>query len=400
MKKGWEVKTLGEVCDIFGGGTPKTGIKEYWADDIVWVGPRDLGKLKTFNIFDSSKKISKKGLEKSSAKLLPVGSVVMSSRAPIGYVAIAGVELATNQGCRNFVCSKDIYNKYLYYFLFANTKLLNNLGGGATFKEISGSTLKSIKIPLPPIVEQKRIVKILDKKFEAIEKLKDVTEEQLLSIKELFEGRLNEFTKGCSKVGWKSGNIGNFCDLATGGTPSRSHPEYFKNGKIKWLVSGDIHKKEIFDCDGRITEEGHKNSSTRYLPINSVMIALNGQGKTRGTVALLRTKAMCNQSLVSINPNDTSGLSSEYLFRVLEGRYKELRKMTGDAGNERRGLNMLLIRSVSLAVPPLKEQSRIVKELNKLSEKTKKLEEIFEQKLTDLEELKKSYLNEAFSGKL
>jgi type I restriction enzyme S subunit len=107
-------------------------------------------------------------------------------------------------------------------------------------------------------------------------------------------------------VGWKIQKIGDVCTLMTGGTPSRNKPEYFVNGQIKWLVSGDVHKKEIHDCEGRITEVGFNNSNTKYLPLNSVIIALNGQGKTRGTVALLRTKATCNQSLVSIYPkNDT-----------------------------------------------------------------------------------------------
>ena len=108
--------------------------------------------------------------------------------------------------------------------------------------------------------------------------------------------------------------IGDICDLMTGGTPSRKVPEYFDNGEIKWLVSGDINQKEIFDCDGRITEEGLNNSSAKFLPENSVLIALNGQGKTRGTVAMLKTKATCNQSLVSIFPKSGVNLNTKYLY--------------------------------------------------------------------------------------
>jgi len=197
-----------------------------------------------------------------------------------------------------------------------------------------------------------------------------------------------------SNQNWEIKNLGEVCDLSTGGTPSRSHPEYFNNGTIKWLVSGDIHRKEIFDCDGRITEEGHRNSSTRYLPLNSVMIALNGQGKTRGTVALLRTKAMCNQSLVSISPKDSDVLSCEYLYRVLDGRYEELRKMTGDAGNERRGLNMPLIRSVSITVPPLSEQKRIVGILDEKFKAIEELKKVTEAQIQDAKELFESRLNE------
>lgn len=162
------------------------------------------------------------------------------------------------------------------------------------------------------------------------------------------------------KAGWYKRKIGELCHLATGGTPSRSKPEYFEGGKIRWLVSGDIHRREITDCEGRITELGLQNSNARPLPVNSVIIALNGQGKTRGTVALLRAEATCNQSLVSINPINHSQLSSEFLYWNLHGRYEEIRRMTGDDGNERRGLNMPLIRNIVIPIPPIEEQRRIV----------------------------------------
>jgi type I restriction enzyme S subunit len=144
----------------------------------------------------------------------------------------------------------------------------------------------------------------------------------------------------------------------TGGTPSKAKPEYF-GGEIRWLVSGDIHQGEIFDCEGRISDAGMKNSNAKLLPINSVMIALNGQGKTRGTVALLRMRATCNQSLVSIYPNDPDMLLPEFLYANLHGRYQEIRQMTGDSGNDRRGLNMGLIESIEIPIAPLPEQRRI-----------------------------------------
>lgn len=136
------------------------------------------------------------------------------------------------------------------------------------------------------------------------------------------------------KNGWQLKKIGDVCSLMTGGTPSRANLEYF-GGDIKWLVSGDINQVEIVDCEGRITGAGMKSSNAKLLPVNSVMIALNGQGKTRGTVALLRTRATCNQSLVSIYPNDPEKLMPEFLYANLHGRYQEIRQMTGDSGNER-----------------------------------------------------------------
>jgi len=161
------------------------------------------------------------------------------------------------------------------------------------------------------------------------------------------------------KPGWRTKKIGDVCQLMTGGTPSRANKEYF-NGEIPWLVSGDIHRGEIFECDGRISDSGMKASNAKLLPINSVMIALNGQGKTRGTVALLRSPATCNQSLVSIYPKNPDELMPEFLYANLHGRYQEIRQMTGDSGNDRRGLNMILIRGIEIPIAPLPEQQRIV----------------------------------------
>jgi len=161
------------------------------------------------------------------------------------------------------------------------------------------------------------------------------------------------------KHGWQTKKIGDVCVLMTGGTPSRAKPEYF-GGDIRWLVSGDINLGEIFECEGRITEAGMRNSNAKLLPLNSVMIALNGQGKTRGTVALLRTQATCNQSLVSIYPKEPEKLLPEFLYANLHGRYQEIRHMTGDSGNDRRGLNMGLIESIAIPIAPLPEQKRIV----------------------------------------
>lgn len=197
--------------------------------------------------------------------------------------------------------------------------------------------------------------------------------------------------------GWDYKTIGEICDLNTGGTPSRSKPEYF-GGEIRWLVSGDIHNKEIFDCEGRITPEGVENSNARILPIDSVMIALNGQGKTRGTVALLRTEATCNQSLVSIAPKNKERLLPEYLFHNLNGRYDEIRKMTGDDGNDRRGLNMPIIRSIKIPVPPIEEQKRIVAILDEAFACIEKAKANTKNNIQNARELFDSYLNNIFSN--
>jgi type I restriction enzyme S subunit len=201
------------------------------------------------------------------------------------------------------------------------------------------------------------------------------------------------------KQGWEVKKLGDLCNLMTGGTPTRSKPEYFIDGEIKWLVSGDIHKTEIYDCAGRITNEAMANSNAKYLPINSVIIALNGQGKTRGTVALLRVKATCNQSLVSIFPKHINEILPEYIYCNLHGRYDEIRRITGDDGNDRRGLNMPLIRNIEIPLPPLKKQQRIVAILDEAFAVIAKAKANAEQNLKNAKELFESYLQSVFENK-
>lgn len=379
MKKDWEIKTLGEICEVVGGGTPKTAVSEYWSDDVVWVTPKDLGLLETSEITDSAKHISLKGLEKSSAKLLPAGSVVMSSRAPIGYVAIAGVELATNQGCRNFICGNEIFNKFLYYFLFANTELLNSLGGGTTFKEISGSIIKKISIPLPPISEQKRIVKILDEKIEAIEKLKEVTEEQLVDVEELFVSKVSELFSKQEK--WKSGSLSGVCTelFAGGDVPKGNHSK----------VPNEKHKIPIFS-------NGEKNKGlygyTNKARVTEPSLTISARG-TIGYSEVRNEPFYPAVRLIVVTP-DKEKISLDFLqyfVKTLDFTH---------SGTSIPQLTVPMLRDYKISYPSILEQKKIVKQLDSLSEKTQELKSLYKVKLSDLEELKKSYLEQAFAGKL
>ena len=175
MKHGWEYKKLGEICQIVTGSTPKTSVQEYWGGKYPWVTPAEL-KGDVF-IDDTERHITDEAVAHTNVTLLPIGTVLLSSRAPIGKVAITTREMYCNQGFKNLICSDTIFNKYLYFWLKGKTDYLNSLGRGATFKEISKSIVENIQIPLPPIQSQQSIVSELDKINELIclkkEQLKD-----------------------------------------------------------------------------------------------------------------------------------------------------------------------------------------------------------------------------------
>ncbi|MFT9445599.1 N-6 DNA methylase, partial [Gluconobacter japonicus] len=159
--------------------------------------------------------------------------------------------------------------------------------------------------------------------------------------------------------GWPILKLGELCEFRTGGTPTSTIAEYYTDGQVPWLVSGDIHNREIHDCEKRITQAGVENSNARPLRRNSVLIALNGQGKTRATVALLRMDgATCNQSLVAMFPLAEERLVPEFLFWTLRSKYQEIRNITGD--NQRSGLNIPILKGIEIPLPPLEVQREIV----------------------------------------
>ena len=176
MREGWEYKKLGEVALVVSGSTPKTNIKEYWGEGHYWITPAELNE-QTIYISKTERQITDAALHKTKLQLLPKGTVLLSSRAPIGKVAICDVEMYCNQGFKNCVCGSKLNNKYLFYFLKDKKDYLNSLGRGATFKEISKSIVEKITIPIPPLSTQLSIVSELDKINELIrlkkEQLKD-----------------------------------------------------------------------------------------------------------------------------------------------------------------------------------------------------------------------------------
>jgi type I restriction enzyme S subunit len=158
LPSGWKYLKLIEVAEIVSGATPKTEVEKYWNGNILWATPKDLGQLRSAEISDTERKITQAGYESCSTRLLPSGSVLLSSRAPIGHLAINIKPICTNQGFKSLIPKNNIFNRYLYWVLKASVVQLQGLGRGCTFDEISKGSVEKFEIPVPPLSEQCRIV--------------------------------------------------------------------------------------------------------------------------------------------------------------------------------------------------------------------------------------------------
>ncbi|EGK7612653.1 restriction endonuclease subunit S [Campylobacter coli] len=168
----WKKCKLGDIAEVVGGGTPSTKVDEYWNGDIAWITPKDLTSYNKVFISKGTRSITKLGLSQSSAKLMPKGTVLLTSRAPIGYIAIAENEISTNQGFKSLIPKENLTtSKFLYYWLKNNVEYLKNLSVGTTFAEISGQIVKEVEILLPPLEEQRQIATILSSIDDKIELL-------------------------------------------------------------------------------------------------------------------------------------------------------------------------------------------------------------------------------------
>lgn len=246
---------LGDICAVVSGTTPKSTQPEYWDGNLNWVTPAELTDESDV-IYESQRKITPQAVIDSSLKPFPAGTVLLSSRAPIGKVAITGTEMFCNQGFKNLICSDKIYNRYLYHFLKDKTAYLNSLGRGATFKEISKSIVENIEIPLPPLDEQRKIAAVLDKVRDLIAKRR----QQLDKLDEMIKVRYVEMFGEC-KSNPKNWDICNLEDIAQVGSSKRVFVEelkgsgipFFRGTEIGALAEGKRVKPELF-----ITEEHYQ----------------------------------------------------------------------------------------------------------------------------------------------
>lgn len=301
---------LEDIADIYSGATPHTKEKRYYEDGTIsWITPKDLSGYNHKYIFKGQRNITEEGYKSCATYKLPQGTVLFSSRAPIGYVAIAGKELCTNQGFKNFVCNeKFLYNHYLYYYLLFNKKKFEALGNGSTFKEISRKAIGKYEIELPSIEKQKQIVDELvklDEKYEHNCKMLD----NLLSFLELLYIQYFEN----ENAGYEKTKLSNVVELITGGTPSTKNENYWNNGVYDWYTPSDVTScKRLlsFSARKKISILGLANSGAKLIPKDSVIMTSRA---TIGECIINQNEATTNQGIISLIP-DRKNISAFQLY--------------------------------------------------------------------------------------
>ena len=345
---------LGEICEIVSGSTPKTGIAEYWDGNLKWITPAEIDD-ESYIITDSARKLTKLGVKKTGLSSFPSGTVILSSRAPIGKVAIAGCEMYCNQGFKNLICSDRINNRYLYWFLKGNTAYLNSLGRGATFKEISKKIVSDIEINVPEISQQLAAVDALERVSEIIRLRKN----QLQKLDELIKARFVELFGDpiSNPMNWNKRTLKEVCTKLNDGT--HFSPESFSMGDYKYITAKNI-KASGFDFSNitYVPEAVHRPIFERCNPEQGDVLYIK-DGATTG-IAIVNTlkEEFTLLSSVALLKQNRNVINGYFLAALLNNAdmYSDIRNNMGGAAITR--LTIAKLNAVKVIVPPLDLQNR------------------------------------------
>ncbi|WP_408953720.1 restriction endonuclease subunit S [Lysobacter sp. Hz 25] len=410
----WRWVPLRAIGDIVGGGTPRSDNSDYFADDgIPWLTPADLNGFKEKRILRGRRCITKKGLEESSARLLPIGSVLFSSRAPIGYVAISGTNLATNQGFKSCVPFITETNEFLYYYLKSAAARIDREASGTTFREVSGKIVSQIPVPLAPLAEQKRIVAKVDELMALCDLLEDQQQERAARRDALVRASLARFAGAptpanlnslfhssfsispsdlrkliltlavqgklvaqdsddepledsaeCDSLfdlppSWRWQPLGTLGLCRTGKTPPTSDPENYGEG-FPFIGPGQITVSGRFTAaEKSITAKGLANS-TEASSCDILMVCIGG---SIGKAAICRESIGFNQQINSLRlKRDVP----EFIYIAVTADYFQDQVRESASGSATPIINKGKWERIPVPIPPVAEQRRIVAKMDEL----------------------------------
>lgn len=394
----WKSVALGDVCSIVNGGTPKSEVAEYWGGDLNWITPKEMGKLVSREISSTERKITDKGMKNSSAKLLPINSVILSSRAPIGHLVINKSLMATNQGCKGLVPSKSLNFEYLYYFLSHSKQLLNDMGSGATFKELSASKLATVEIPLPPLSTQQKVVTKIEAIFAEIDKATAAAETNAKNAEALFKIYLSDIFQS-DNPNFISKPIGEIGEIFSGaGFPVNQ--QGLLNEDIPFYKVSDMNlvgnEKYMISHNNSISRETAKQLGAKIIPTKSIIFPKIGGAIATNKKRILSVPSCVDNNVMAIYPNDKL-VNPDFFFHLFSSI--ELSSFANEAALPSIKKSTVEERLVKIPIS-LREQERICVLINTLKDISYKLKDDYLEKLKGLTLLKQSILKQVFNGEL
>ena len=385
---------LGDICTIVSGSTPKSNIPEYWDGDVKWITPAELNEG-TYIINDSVRHITELGVVKTGLKPFPKGTVILSSRAPIGKTAIAGCEMYCNQGFKNLICSDKIDPRYLYWFLTCNTEYLNSLGRGATFKEISKEIVANIEIPLPALEQQISVAE----KFEKISELIALRKEQLAKLDQLVKSRFIELFGDpmANPMGWDRVNI----SAVVGGKVSNGffakRDDYCDDGNVKVLGVAHVVNRMYSNIEDLPTTNGTETDVAKYsvkygdmLFCRSSLVAA-GIGKASIVPQGTPNNVLFECHVIRL-PLDLDKCVPEFMQVLSTTEYFRNQVIAQSKTATMTTIGQDGILKTDIILPPLEMQKQFLQ----FVEQTDKSKLAIQQSLDKLELLKKSLMQEYF----
>ena len=293
----WIECTLDKLGEIVGGATPSTKCEDYYGGSIPWITPKDLSSFKGRYITSGERNITEKGLASCSAQMMPKDAVLFTSRAPIGYVAIASQSVCTNQGFKSIVVNEKADPLFVYYLLKYNKDAIEAMGSGTTFKEVSGKTMRAVKVRIPLDVSyQKRIAAVLDSldtKIENNERINDNLQQQAAALFSSLYDRSNTEVR-----------FTNLIQILGGGTPKTGENTYW-NGNIAFFTPKDVGIPYTLITEKTISKEGLSHCNSRLYPVNTVFVTARG---TVGKVGMSGVPMAMNQSCYALVGKETHQL--------------------------------------------------------------------------------------------
>ena len=370
---------LGDICTVVSGSTPKSNIPEYWDGDIKWITPAELTE-QSYIITDSARHITELGVQKTGLKPFPAGTVILSSRAPIGKTAIAGCEMFCNQGFKNLICSDQVNNRYLYWFLTCNTDYLNSLGRGATFKEISKGIVEDIEIPLPSISKQVEIAE----KFEKVCDLIALRKEQLAKLDQLVKSR---FVELFGHKGYPEDSLLNLCNIIDyrGKTP-----EKVEDG-LPFITAKNVRMHQMnLEPREYISKETYDKVMVRGFPKEGdVVFTTEAPLGNVCRIPHFDTEFYIGQRIVTLQTEKLEPIYLEYALSSDDFKTKYMGKSSGSTVT---GIRVRLLEQLTIPVPPMELQEQFAA----FVEQTEKSKLAIQQSLVKLELLKKALMQEYF----